>query len=161
MISLTSFSGQKIALFGLGTSGLTAALALGAGGAEVAAWDDKETSRAKAAAAGVTLADLHSADWSRFDAFVLAPGVPLTHPAPHWSVIKAQAAGVPIIGDIELFCRERAVRAPQSRLVAITGTNGKSTTTALAAHLFKSFGYETGMGGNIGTPVLELEPPTP
>jgi len=161
MIPLTSFSGQKLALFGLGASGVTAAQALMSGGAEVSAWDDNETSRAKAASVGVTLADLQTADWSQFDAFVLAPGVPLTHPAPHWSVIKAQAAGVPIIGDIELFCRERAARAPQSRLIAITGTNGKSTTTALAAHLFRSFGYETGMGGNIGTPVLELEPPTP
>ena len=121
-----------------------AAQALVAGGAEVAAWDDKETSRAKATTTGVTLADLRSTDWSAFDA-VLAPGVPLTSRAA-LSVLKAQAAGIPIIGDIELFCRERATRAPQSRLVAITGTNGKSTTTALTAHLFKSFGYETGMG---------------
>ena len=109
---------------------------------------------------GITLADLHDADWSAFAALVLAPGVPLTHPEPHWTVVKADAAGVAIIGDIELFCRERAVRAPRSRFVAITGTNGKSTTTALTAHLFARFGYEVAMGGNIGTPILALPPPS-
>jgi UDP-N-acetylmuramoylalanine--D-glutamate ligase len=160
MIPLTAFAGQRVALFGLGSSGLIAADALMQGGATVAAWDDKEASRAKADAAGVTLADLHDADWSSFDAFVLAPGVPLTHPAPHWTVLKAQAAGVVIIGDIELFCRQRALLAPTSRFIAITGTNGKSTTTALTAHLFKSFGYAVGMGGNIGTPILQLPPPS-
>ena len=68
---------------------------------------------------------------------MLAPGVPLTHPYPHWVVVKAKAAGVEIIGDIELFVRERAHIAPDSPLVAITGTNGKSTTTALVAHLYQ------------------------
>ena len=160
MTPLTAFAGQPIALFGLGSSGLIAADALLQGGATVAAWDDKEASRAKAAAAGIPLVDLQEADWSAFTAFVLAPGVPLTHPTPHWSVVKAQAAGVPVIGDIELFCRERDTIAPMSRFIAITGTNGKSTTTALTAHLFKSFGYEVGMGGNIGTPILQLPPPS-
>ncbi|WP_158810145.1 UDP-N-acetylmuramoyl-L-alanine--D-glutamate ligase [Beijerinckia sp. L45] len=160
MTPLTAFAGQHVALFGLGSSGLIAADALMQGGATVAAWDDKDASRAKAAAAGVPLVDLHDADWSAFDAFVLAPGVPLTHPTPHWTVLKAQAAGVAIIGDIELFCRQRALLAPKSRFIAITGTNGKSTTTALTAHLFKSFGYTVGMGGNIGTPILQLPPPS-
>jgi UDP-N-acetylmuramoylalanine--D-glutamate ligase len=87
--------------------------------------------------------------------------VPLTHPEPHWTVRKARAAGVEIIGDIELFARERARRAPQAPFVAITGTNGKSTTTALTAHILKAAGRDAQMGGNIGTAVLALEPPAP
>ncbi len=160
MTPITCFAGRHVALFGLGSSGLDAARALLAGGATVAAWDDKEASREKAAAAGIAIVDLHHADWSGFAAFVLAPGVPLTHPQPHWTVPLAQAAGVAIIGDVELFCRERAAIAPDARFVAITGTNGKSTTTALTAHLFREFGYAVAMGGNIGTPVLQLPPPS-
>ena len=160
MTPLTSFAGKRVALFGLGSSGLDAARALFAGGGIVVAWDDKDASRAKAAAAGIAVVDLKNADWSAFAAFVLAPGVPLTHPIPHWSVDKARAAGVEIIGDIELFCRERQKRAPDARFIAITGTNGKSTTTALTAHLFRSFGYDVAMGGNIGTPILQLPPPS-
>ena len=160
MTPLTSFAGKHVALFGLGASGIDAARALLDGGATVAAWDDKITSCEKAAAAGIPVVDLAAADWSHFDSFVLAPGVPLTHPVPHWSVAKAQAAGVEIIGDIELFCRERAKIAPGARFVAITGTNGKSTTTALTAHLFRSFGHDVAMGGNIGTPILQLPPPS-
>ena len=160
MTPLTSFAGKHVALFGLGSSGLDAARALLAGGARVAAWDDKESSRHKAAAEDIATVDLRETDWSAFDAFVLAPGVPLTHPEPHWSVVRAQAAGVEIIGDIELFCRERAAIAPEARFIAITGTNGKSTTTALTAHLFRSLGYDVAMGGNIGTPILQLPPPS-
>ncbi len=160
MTPLTAFAGKHVALFGLGASGLDAARALLAGGASVAAWDDKQTSRDTAAAAGIAIVDLHGADWSAFAAFVLAPGVPLTHPAPHWTVPLARAAGVEIVGDIELFGRERQAIAPHARLVAITGTNGKSTTTALTAHLFRSFGHEVAMGGNIGTPILQLPPPS-
>ncbi len=161
MTPLTAFAGKRIALFGLGASGLDAARALQAGGADVAAWDDKEASRATASAAGLAVVDLHAATWSAFDALVLAPGVPLTHPVPHWTVAHARAAGLAIIGDIELFCRERAKIAPTAPLVAITGTNGKSTTTALVAHLFRAFGHEVAMGGNIGTPILRLSPPAP
>jgi UDP-N-acetylmuramoylalanine--D-glutamate ligase len=90
---------------------------------------------------------------------VLAPGVPLTHPAPHWSVGLAHAAAVEVIGDIELFCRERRHHAPNAPFVAITGTNGKSTTTALIAHLLRSAGHAPQLGGNIGTAILSLEPP--
>ncbi|MGA8898248.1 UDP-N-acetylmuramoyl-L-alanine--D-glutamate ligase, partial [Bradyrhizobium sp.] len=104
-------------------------------------------------------ADLRSVDWSRFAALILTPGVPLTHPAPHWSVLAARAAGVEVVGDIELFCRERKRHAPDAPFVAITGTNGKSTTTALIAHLMRVAGYDTQMGGNIGTAILSLEPP--
>ena len=90
---------------------------------------------------------------------MLAPGVPLTHPAPHWAAALAQKAGVEVIGDIELFCRERRHRAPDAPFVAITGTNGKSTTTALIAHLAASAGLDAQLGGNIGTAILSLEPP--
>ena len=160
MTPITCFAGRHVALFGLGSSGMDAARALLAGGATVAAWDDNQVSRDRAAAAGIPIVDLHAANWANFHSFVVAPGVPLTHPEPHWSVGKARAAGIEIIGDIELFCRERAAVAPDARFVAITGTNGKSTTTALTAHLFRSFGYEVAMGGNIGTPILQLPPPS-
>ena len=89
----------------------------------------------KARAAGIPVADLRHIDWSKIAALVLAPGVPLTHPAPHWTVGLARNAAVEVIGDIELFCRERRNTAPDAPFVAITGTNGKSTTTALVAHL--------------------------
>ena len=90
---------------------------------------------------------------------MLAPGVPLTHPAPHWTVQRAHKAGVEVIGDIELFCRERRALAPDAPFVAITGTNGKSTTTALIAHLVASAGMDAQLGGNIGTAILSLAPP--
>ena len=92
---------------------------------------------------------------------MLAPGVPLTHPKPHWTVDRAQAAGVEIVGDIELFVRERRARAPGAPFVAITGTNGKSTTTALIAHILREAGRDVALGGNIGTPILDLPPPAP
>ncbi len=161
MIPITSFSGQSVALFGLGGSGLSTAKALAAGGAQVLAWDDSAAALDKAEAEGVPLFDLRETDWSSIKALVLAPGAPLTHPEPHWSAAKAHAAGVPVIGDIELFCRERALRAPGSPMVAITGTNGKSTTTALIAHILREAGFDVQLGGNIGTPVLDLEPPSP
>ena len=159
MIPITTFAGKKVAVFGLGGSGLVSASALLAGGADVVGFDDNEESVANANAAGIPTADLRRADWSRIAALVLAPGVPLTHPAPHWIVRLAQQASVPVIGDIELFCRERAQVAPGSPFVAITGTNGKSTTTALVAHLGASAGMDVQMGGNIGTAILSLAPP--
>jgi UDP-N-acetylmuramoylalanine--D-glutamate ligase len=161
MTPLTAFKDRRVALFGLGGSGLASARALVAGGARLAAWDDSAPARAKAAAETIPLVDLHDADWGSFESLVLAPGVPLTHPRPHWVVDMARAAGVEIIGDIELFCRQRRAVAPGAPFVAITGTNGKSTTTALAAHLFASFGHEVFVGGNIGTPILALAPPAP
>ena len=161
MIPISVMSGRRVALFGLGGSGLATAHALAAGGAQVAAWDDDEAARAAAATAGVPLENLADADWSNFVALVLAPGAPLTHPHPHWSAQLAHAAGVEVIGDIELFCRERARIAPRSPFIAITGTNGKSTTTALTAHLMRTAGIDVQMGGNIGMPVLNLEPPDP
>ncbi len=159
MIPITVFAGQKVAIFGLGGSGLASASALLAGGADVIAWDDSADVAAKANHAGIPTGDLRDMDWTRISALVLAPGVPLTHPAPHWSVGLARAAAVEVIGDIELFCRERRRQAPRSPFVAITGTNGKSTTTALVAHIVQRAGYDCQIGGNIGTAILSLAPP--
>ncbi len=156
---VTCFRGKHAAVFGLGGSGFVTAQALVGGGADVTVWDDNEHARERARAAGLRIENLALSDWKAFTSLVLSPGVPLTHPAPHWTVQLAAKAGVEIIGDIELFCRERREIAPDSTFVAITGTNGKSTTTALAAHLFRSFGFEVEVGGNIGTPVLALTPP--
>lgn len=159
MIRATTFAGQSIAVFGLGASGLATVRALVDGGAVVAAWDDSPASRDAAVNAGVAIVDLAAADWSRFRALVLAPGVPLTHPEPHWTVVMARAAGVEIIGDVEIYCRERRATAPGAPLIAITGTNGKSTTTALIGHLLRELGHDVEIGGNIGRAVLTLEPP--
>jgi UDP-N-acetylmuramoylalanine--D-glutamate ligase len=159
MIPVTTLAGKKVALFGLGGSGSATAKALIAGGADVTAWDDNPDSVAKAASEGITTADLHTIDWSAQALFVLSPGVPLTHPKPHWTVDLARAAGVDIVGDVELFVRERRAHAPDCPFIAITGTNGKSTTTALIAHILNSSGRDTQLGGNIGTAVLTLDPP--
>ncbi|MGL5167924.1 MAG: UDP-N-acetylmuramoyl-L-alanine--D-glutamate ligase [Afipia sp.] len=159
MTPVTSFAGKTVAVFGLGGSGLASCHALKAGGAKVIASDDTPAKLAEAAKAGFTTADLRNVSWANFAALVLTPGVPLTHPQPHWTVLAAKAAGVEVIGDIELFCRERKRHAPDAPFVAITGTNGKSTTTALVAHLMREAGYDTQMGGNIGTAILSLEPP--
>jgi UDP-N-acetylmuramoylalanine--D-glutamate ligase len=159
VIPVTTFAGKKVAVFGLGGSGLVGASALLAGGADVIGYDDNAQSVAKAAAAGIPTADLRTIDWSKIAALVLAPGVPLTHPAPHWTVDLARKANVEVIGDIELFCRERAKLAPDAPFVAITGTNGKSTTTALIAHIVACAGMDAQLGGNIGTAILSLAPP--
>jgi UDP-N-acetylmuramoylalanine--D-glutamate ligase len=161
LIPITTFAGQQVAVFGLGQSGLWAARALEQGGAEVVAFDDDRKRIADAQAVGLKTLDLHELDWSKLAALILTPGVPLTHPTPHWSATLARQAGVEIIGDIELFCRERAKEREKSGqtspLIAITGTNGKSTTTALIAHLLNSAGRDAQMGGNIGVPALALE----
>ena len=158
MITLRHASGKKYALFGLGGSGLATAKALVAGGAGLIVYDDNETGRAAAKALGLTVDDLRNHDFKTFDGLVLSPGVPLTHPQPHWAAQLATEAGIEIIGDIELFCRERRLSAPRSKLVAITGTNGKSTTTALAAHVLGTAqSRPVMMGGNIGRPALDLD----
>ncbi|MBN9070937.1 MAG: UDP-N-acetylmuramoyl-L-alanine--D-glutamate ligase [Rhizobiales bacterium] len=159
MIPATTFSGKRVALFGLGGSGMATAHALMAGGAHVVAWDDNPDSTARAEAEGVPTGNLRQEDWAAFASFVLSPGVPLTHPKPHWSVELARGAGVEIIGDVELFARERSAVAPDAPFIAITGTNGKSTTTALTAHVLRAAGRDTQMGGNIGRAVMTLEPP--
>jgi UDP-N-acetylmuramoylalanine--D-glutamate ligase len=159
MFPATRFKGRRIALFGLARSGLACAAALVAGGAEVVACDDGADARAAAAAAGIPVGDLAAADFGEFSALVLSPGIPLTHPRPHWSVDKARAAGIEVIGDTEVFIRE--IAGTGSRLVAITGTNGKSTTTALTGHVLRAAGLDAHVGGNIGTAVFQLPPPAP
>jgi len=156
MIPVTIFAGRDVAVFGLGSSGIAAARALGEGGARVLAWDDTEAARDKAAAQGIALRDLASANWTKIAALVLAPGVPLTHPEPHWSVNKARVAGVEVIGDTELFFRQHAKQGSRAKIVVITGTNGKSTTTALTAHLLEAAGRPVALGGNIGRAVLDF-----
>jgi UDP-N-acetylmuramoylalanine--D-glutamate ligase len=159
MIPVTSFAGRKVALFGLAGSGRASASALLAGGADVVAFDDSPERVEEASHAGIPTADLRQIDWGRIAALILSPGVPLTHPAPHWTAGLARAAAVEVIGDIELFCRERRRHAPDAPFLAITGTNGKSTTTALIAHVLKTAGHDVQLGGNIGTAILSLEPP--
>src|SRR5258707_1578323 len=161
MIPVTTFAGKTAALFGLGASGLASARALIAGGAQVIAFDDDAASVARAEAAGISTADLRQIEWSKIAALVLAPGVPLTHPAPHWTVGLARNAAVEVIGDIELFCRERRRLAPDAPFIAITGTNGKSTTTSLVAHLFSAANYDVQLSGNIGTAILSADTPGP
>lgn len=158
MIPVSDFAGQMVAVFGLGMSGLATCRALAAGGAKVVAFDDSPDKIAEAIAQGVTVADLRHIDWPHVAALILSPGVALTHPAPHWSVGLARNAAVEVIGDVELFCRERRRTAPAAPFAAITGTNGKSTTTALLAHMLTVGGYDTQMGGNIGTAILSLHP---
>ncbi|PTS84646.1 MULTISPECIES: UDP-N-acetylmuramoyl-L-alanine--D-glutamate ligase [unclassified Caulobacter] len=159
MIPVRGFEGKSVAVFGLGRTGLTAARALVAGGAHVALWDEKPASRKAAEAEGFKVVDLRAADWSQFAALMLSPGVPLTHPQPHWTVKMARDAGVEILGDIELFARtvNAAPAHKRPKIIAITGTNGKSTTTALIGHLCASAGRDTRVGGNIGAGVLGLD----
>jgi UDP-N-acetylmuramoylalanine--D-glutamate ligase len=159
MTPATSFAGRNVALFGLGGSGRITAQALAVGGAVVSAWDDSAAARTTAIEQGLSLVDLAAADWSQFHALILAPGVPLTHPMPHWTVERARARGIEIIGDIELFCRERQRLAPSAPFIAVTGTNGKSTTTVLIGHLLSGCGKDVAVGGNLGTPILALAPP--
>jgi len=158
MIPVTVCADRNAAVFGLGLSGIATARALALGGANVVAWDDNESARLSAREAGLSVAPPEAWDWPSLDSLVLSPGVPLTHPQPHAIVERARAAGVEIIGDTELFCRERRARGLPGKVVAITGTNGKSTTSALIAHLLASAGRDTALGGNIGKAVLDLPP---
>jgi UDP-N-acetylmuramoylalanine--D-glutamate ligase len=151
MIDLSFMAGSTIAVLGLGKTGTSAAHALMQGGAKVWAWDDNEKQRAEHA--DLPIADLGDCDWSRVAALVLSPGIPHSFPKPHPAVSAAKAAGVPIYGDIELLIRAQ----PAARFVGITGTNGKSTTTALLGHILKEAALKAEVGGNLGTPVLTLK----
>ena len=159
MIPVSGFERRQVAVFGLGVSGMASARALIAGDALPLCWDDSEAARKAAADAGLSVSDLYVADWDALSALVLTPGVPLTHPAPHPIVQLANAEGVPILGDIELFSRERKRRAPKAPLVAVTGTNGKSTTVTLIAHLLRAASRDVALGGNFGPAVLSLDLP--
>ena len=154
LINLFPFESYPVAVFGLGRSGLTAARALVESEAEVAAWDDDPEARDRAQEAGVPLVDLYKCDWEKHTTLVLSPGVPLHHPEPHKIVKLAEAANVEIIGDSELLVRAQRDAA----YIGITGTNGKSTTTALIGHIMQISGREAEVGGNLGVPVLELGP---
>ena len=152
MITSPVFRGKRYAVLGLARSGIATVEALLASGAEVTAWDNRE--EARAAVSGVTFADPLEIDLAGFDGVVVSPGVPLNkHPiADH-----ARKAGVPVIGDIELFALARA-SLPPHKVVGITGTNGKSTTTALIHHILQTAGVPSLMGGNIGLPILGRDP---
>jgi UDP-N-acetylmuramoylalanine--D-glutamate ligase len=153
MIEVTAFRNSSVAVMGLARSGLAAAQALQRGGARVLAWDDAPEQRAAAVAAGVPIVDLGTADLLGVRALILSPGIAHTHPAPHPVAARARAAGIEIIGDIELLAR--SCRA--ARYVGITGTNGKSTTTALIGHVLAAAGRVVAVGGNLGVPALLLE----
>jgi len=163
MISVDSFKDKTVGILGLARSGLSSARALIAGGARVVAWDGNEAARANAPL-GTSLTPWEQWPWESLDALILSPGIPLTHPVPHAVVDRARDAGVEIIGDLDLFAR--AIRASSggedgAPIIAITGTNGKSTITALIGHILQACGFDAQIGGNIGNPALELSPPTP
>ena len=153
MITTPAFKDRKFAILGLARSGLSAARALVAGGAEVLAWDNDEGARAKVADIA-TIADPLLSDLTGYEAIVVSPGVPINR---HPIADKAKAACIPLIGDIELFAMARP-NLPPHRVVGITGTNGKSTTTALVNHLLESASIPVCMGGNIGLPILSQMP---
>lgn len=153
MITARAFAGKKYAVLGLARTGLATVESLLASGAHVTAWDRQQTPRAKLEGR-CTLADPMEIDLAGFDGVVVSPGVPLnTHPL----AAKACAAGVPVIGDVELFAQARA-ELPPHKVVGITGTNGKSTTTALVTHILQQAGVPALMGGNIGLPILGRDP---
>lgn len=161
MIDISSFAAtlneKPLAVYGLGLSGLASAKALKAGGVHVIAWDEDPEKRAAAAQAGIELADLAATDLSSFAALLLSPGIALTHPAPHPVARAAMDAGIEIIGDLEILHRGKHGR----KVVGITGTNGKSTTTALTAHILNAAGIDAAAGGNLGVPALDMSLPAP
>ncbi len=166
MIPVRGYSGHKVAVLGLGRSGLPTVAALLEGGAEVVGWDDGPDARARAEAAGVALLDLsRTASWDGVKALVTSPGIPHLYPAPHPAIAMAWKLGVAVDNDIGLFFRSFATpdwenfdKIPQ--VVCVTGSNGKSTTTALIAHILAGAGRPVQMGGNIGRGVLDLDPAT-
>lgn len=155
MILARAWAEKRFAVLGLARSGLATVRALAAAGGYVVAWDSDAAARERAEAVdGVIVHDPALLDLTGAAGLVMSPGVPLnTHPLAD----QARRAGVPIIGDIELFAQARA-DLPPHKVVGITGTNGKSTTTALVHHILKTAGIPTLMGGNIGLPILEQEP---
>ncbi|WP_299358194.1 UDP-N-acetylmuramoyl-L-alanine--D-glutamate ligase [uncultured Paracoccus sp.] len=166
MIPVQGVENQTIAVLGLGRSGRATAAALAAGGAHVIAWDDSAETRAGAEADGMTLVDLtREAGWDRqIDALITSPGIPHLYPQPHPAIALACARGVPVDNDVGLFFRSFATAgwddfATPPRVICVTGSNGKSTTTALIHHILQEAGRPTQMGGNIGTGVLALEAP--
>jgi UDP-N-acetylmuramoylalanine--D-glutamate ligase len=154
VIELPSYAGRTVAVMGLGKSGASAARALLAAGAKVWAWDDDAARRAEAERARIPLVDLHSSDLGAAATLVWSPGIPHTHPKPHPVATRARAAGIEILCDVELLAQAR----PDASYVGVTGTNGKSTTTALIGHILKRAGKRVEIGGNLGIPALDLAP---
>ncbi|MEC3948805.1 UDP-N-acetylmuramoyl-L-alanine--D-glutamate ligase [Sphingobium sp. HWE2-09] len=152
----SAFAGKTYAVLGLARSGLATVETLVASGARVVAWDSREEARALVEGKA-ELGDPMEIDLAGFDGIVVSPGVPLNR---HPIAMRAKIAGVPIIGDIELFALARPTLPPH-KVVGITGTNGKSTTTALIHHIIAQAGYPTVMGGNIGLPILSQPPLEP
>ncbi|WP_135470337.1 UDP-N-acetylmuramoyl-L-alanine--D-glutamate ligase [Crenalkalicoccus roseus] len=149
------FAGHRVAVVGLGRAGLPAALRLRDWGAEVACWDDAEAAREEAARAGLAVAD-PAAGRFRHDALLLSPGIPHLLPRPHPAAAAARAAGAPILSDVEYLFRAVRAAGSTARFLGITGTNGKSTTTALIHHLLRRAGLEAEAGGNLGPAALSL-----
>ena len=152
MIAAKSYLGKKVAVMGLARSGQSAAAALKAGGAEVIAWDDDVKKCIETRLLGINISDLTQEDFTNIDALILSPGIPHSYPKPHIVAKKAKKANTPIIGDVEIFAENFA----EPRIIGITGTNGKSTTTALVGHILRCAQLPAEIGGNIGFPVLEL-----
>ena len=154
MIDLAVLKGSSFVVLGLARSGLATVRALRAAGIDCVAWDDNAASRDAAAQAGARVADPATIDWSGITALVISPGIPSTLPVPHPVAVAARAAGKPIICDVELLARAQS----EATFVAITGTNGKSTTTALIGHILQQAGLRCQVGGNIGRGALDLDP---
>ena len=152
---MTPFAGQRIAVVGLGRAGLPAARRLREWGASVTCWDDGIAARAQATALGLHVADpTHAFD---FDALLLSPGIPHALPHAHPAAVAALAAGVPVLADVEFLFRAVQASGSRARFVGITGTNGKSTTTALLAHLLQGAGVPVQVGGNLGPAALDMD----
>lgn len=157
MITLSQFHGKAVGVFGLGKAGVAAIASLCAGGAEVYAYDDNAASVASARQKFGERVHLQTPElwpWPQLECMVLSPGIPFTHPHPHAAVVLANDARVPVVGDVELLYQA----CPDACFVGITGTNGKSTTTTLTAHILKHAGLRVEVGGNLGTPALALAP---
>ncbi|MFU8881936.1 MAG: UDP-N-acetylmuramoyl-L-alanine--D-glutamate ligase [Rhodobacterales bacterium] len=165
MIPVRGFEGQKVAVLGLGRSGLSTARSLAAGGAVPICWDDNPGTCEGAAAEGFEIRDLSRAGaLDDISSLIVSPGIAHLYPHPNRVVLAALAAGVPVDNDIGLFFRSLAVddwdgfdSAP--RVVAVTGSNGKSTTSALIHHILDHVGREAQLAGNIGRGVLDIDPP--
>ncbi len=165
MIPVKGYKGERVAVLGLGRSGLATAAALRAGEAEPLLWDDSPEARAKAEAEGFTLTDLtRHAGLEGVACLVTSPGIPHLYPAPNPIIARALELGIPVDNDIGLFFQsagsdEWAEMETPPKIVAVTGSNGKSTTTALIHHILIEAGRPSQMAGNIGTGVLSIEPP--
>ena len=159
MITVRGYEGQRIGVLGLGRSGLAAARSLASGGATPVCWDDGETARQAAAAEGFVVEDLtRDKPWADIPLLIVSPGVPHLFPTSHPAIAAARKAGAMVDNDVSLFFRSIAMTGAEVKVVCVTGSNGKSTTTALIDHILASSGKPRQMGGNIGRGVLDLDP---